>query len=644
MATRSRRVEYVFDQRTTTLATATRFDLSAITLTIAETSSRTFTSVIVDVRAQENAAATGTITAALVGIKLGAVAFSDQTFSIGNGASGDSYGMQYTRDVTSYFNTNFGSGSTQTCQVGVTFTGSSTINHTVKITICYTFDDSSATTRTKTVKIPLESGIVAMTTSLVEIGTNQVPDLSSFLPEASITYKSVWFEVLSNSGANATTDANLALSLDAEAEASMGTEEMGGQDARWTRHLWRRDDMTTNATHAFKARVTNTSIPYACLSVILHVTYTYDHSSSTRILNSLELAIGNGGMLGYESGTRPSKTSTSFTIQEPGTITLLQSGVLFTYLAYSMENLIFSCGSSSTRTYAQTGANGPNSSGPCSVIQRVDSGSAAGAGISIARGNNTFTTTAYTSNGGGVFPGGNQGGILYLNYSSDKHTSGDGVHAHTIVQHISSLDLANGSTNDYSTWTVAPSIPETSYYLTNVGLYVNLEEGNTPTGAIIEVETKTSDNYGLQAWALVYTGCSFAEYCDSEQIMTLDITRFWLTSPGRLNQLDRLDIETSRQWRMFMVGSIGGSGIMYKTITYHAITYALSGSIADFGGDGSGVTVVALDASTHAPVASATTAVGGSFTITTYDNTTTYYTVAREDDTHTGRSANGVAS
>lgn len=642
MATRSRRVEYVFDQRTTTLATATRLDLAAITLTVAETSSRTFTSVLIDVRAEDNNATVATTTAGLIGIKLGAVAFDDVSYSIGNGGTGDGYALQYTRDVASYFNTNFGAGSTQTCQVGVKFTGSGTINITVKITLCYEFDDASATTRTKTVKIPLESPTGIQPTTLTEIGTNQVPNLSTFLPEASIAYKSVWFEVLSNSGASGTTDANLALALDAEAEASMGVQELGGQDARWSRHIWRRDDMSTSATHAFKARVTNVALPYYSLTVLLCVTYTYDHSTTTTVLNSLELGVGNGGMVGYESSAVPSALATNFVIAEPATITLVQSGVHYTFLALNSETLIFKCGAQSTRAYTTSG--GPNSDAPLGIMHRIDAGSAVGAGITLARGINTLTTTAYTSNSGGVFPGGNNGGTLYLNYTSGLHASGDGVHAHTLVKHIASFDIANGSVGDYSTWTVQPSIPETAYCLVNVGLYTNAEQSSSPMGFDLEVETKTTDNPGLQSWAPVCNTTSFGEYSNCEQIAVLDITDLWVTYPGRLLQPSRLDLETSRKWRLYMAGVIGGTAALYMLVTYHAITYTISGTITDYGGDGSGITVVALNATTHEAVASATTSVGGAFTITVYDNTTTYYTVAREDDTHTGRSANGTAS
>ena len=637
MATRSRRVEYVFDQRTTTLATATRLDLAAETITIAETASRTFKSVLIDVRAEDNNATPAQITACLVGIKLGATAFDDVTFAIGNGNTGDGYGMQYTRDVTSYANTNFGSGSTQTCQVGVKFTGSGTINITVKITFCYEFDDSSATTRTKTVKIPLESALGALTTSLVEIGTNQVPNLDSFLPEASKTYKSVWFEVLSNAGAASTTDSTLSFALDSESAVGMGLSEMGGGDGRWMRHLWRRNDMTTNAAHAFKAKVSNVSTPYRCLSVLLCVTYTYDHSASTSILQSLEIAAGTNGMIGWYTSGDATKVATPVYVEEPGTITLKQSGVLATFTAINPPtDANFACGSQTARAF--TPSNGGNSNSPMGFIQRVDSGSTSGAGMTLARGKNTLTTTFYCT-GQYDAPPGTYGATLYLNYTSDKHSEGDGAHAHTIVQHVSSWDAGNVIA-DLSSWTVAPSIPETQYALINVGLYCNLQQASSPMGADIEVTTTTSDPVGLAGVRPILNTTSYCEYSDIEQIVTLDITRHWLTHPGKLLQTDRLDLEVSRAWRMWMAGAIGGSASMYLLITYHAVRFTVSGTISAYGGAGTGIPVVAINATTHEAIATANTTSGGAYTITVYDDTEGVYTVAREDDTHTGRSAN----
>src|SRR6185369_4429841 len=99
------------------LAVATRNDFAAITLAVPENTSRTFRSVIVHVFCRDNQNASTSLTSWLIGIKLGAAAFDDVTTTFTMTASGVSEDYYFKRDVTAYFNTNFGAGTTQTCQV-----------------------------------------------------------------------------------------------------------------------------------------------------------------------------------------------------------------------------------------------------------------------------------------------------------------------------------------------------------------------------------------------------------------------------------------------------------------------------------------------------------------------------------------------
>lgn len=213
MALRTRTVEYSFPTNTATLAAATRRDLAAINVDIAETSSRTFRNVTLEVHFRGDETVAASMTSWLLGIKLGAAAFSDvtTTFTVTN--SGDQQAWTLRRDVTSYFQTNYGAGTTQTCQVGISIAALATANHSAKLLITYEFDDASATTRTRTVRIPLESSTAQLTATLANIGTNQIPALDTFLPEATKTYKSVMLEASFNDGGNATTDFSLGIAL-----------------------------------------------------------------------------------------------------------------------------------------------------------------------------------------------------------------------------------------------------------------------------------------------------------------------------------------------------------------------------------------------------------------------------------------------
>ena len=152
MATRTKTVEFAFNVDIATLAAATRRDLAAITLYIPE-ASPTFLSVTAEVNVRGSETAATSLTSWLIGIKLGAVAFSDVTTTLTLTNSGDQQSFVFTRDITSYFTTNW-TGTSMTCQVGMQFGALITANHAVKLYITYSYDDASSSTRIKTVHLP----------------------------------------------------------------------------------------------------------------------------------------------------------------------------------------------------------------------------------------------------------------------------------------------------------------------------------------------------------------------------------------------------------------------------------------------------------------------------------------------------------
>jgi hypothetical protein len=396
MTVRQKTVEYPFvtlvtDLATnTTLGTATRHDFAAITLDIPENSSRTFRSVIVQVTVRDRFAVVTNITAWRIGIKLAAVAFTDTDVTQTLTNSGDHMSFVFHTDVTSYFTTNFGSGASQTCQVGVAFAtaAANTVQSvTAKLIVTYDYDDSGQDTRVKTVRIPLDGPLALLTATLAEIGTNQVPNLDSFLPESTKSYKHIWFESSFNDAGNATTDFNLALALDAEAESVRGTLEQALNTAVWGFDIWVRNDMTTNATHAFKARSSLIS-RFSGIGFVLCVTYTYSHTSSSTFINSLIFPFfAEPGFMPQSSGTN-NRVSQEFWIEEPTTITLVQSGALFHYTSQGGQTINVAFGSQTTRAYVITA--GSAQAGGGSFSHRFDSGSAGGSGISLARGKRRY--------------------------------------------------------------------------------------------------------------------------------------------------------------------------------------------------------------------------------------------------------------
>jgi hypothetical protein len=168
MAIRTKTIEYAFPLDTTSVTTGVSRALAQIAaLVISETTSRTFRSVILEVFLTESGTVAASLTAILLGIQLGAVAFSDATVTQTIANSGENQSFLFTRDVTSYFVTNY-TGTTMTCNARVTATGVTTINCSAKLIIKYEYDDA-ATTQIKTVKIPIDGNIGNLTTAFTTV-------------------------------------------------------------------------------------------------------------------------------------------------------------------------------------------------------------------------------------------------------------------------------------------------------------------------------------------------------------------------------------------------------------------------------------------------------------------------------------------
>src|SRR5688572_12414671 len=132
-------VEYAFDTRTALLAAATTLGTTVhttntITLDIPETSSRTFRSVMLIVNARDASATFNNMTGVRLGVQLGAAGATtaDITGTLTQTGDHSSYPIQ--KDFTSYFNTNFGAGASQTCTATLSWSAASATSSWQNIT------------------------------------------------------------------------------------------------------------------------------------------------------------------------------------------------------------------------------------------------------------------------------------------------------------------------------------------------------------------------------------------------------------------------------------------------------------------------------------------------------------------------------
>jgi len=318
-----------FTQRTTQLAAATRHDFSAITLTAAEVTGRSFVDVHLEIMFTDDGAAATAITSWLIGIKLGAVAFSDVTVtdSMAFGSEKNGYVLR-SGNLASYFNTNFGGGSTQTCQVGIQFGTALTINHTCKIVYTYSFDETSNATRTGQLILPIDGVPASLTTTLAEFDHNAIPKLTGtgglLDGLGSVSVASVTVEVETHTGLGSATNVQLGMQIDATAEVLDGSHD-GTLISLYRYRRTLNVSADWSVSHKLKLRAVGASAWFK-QTILLYVTYTYTESSSTVGVQSLSIPF-------LVDGKAPATNRGSYyvdvdvDVQEPGTITLLQSGI-----------------------------------------------------------------------------------------------------------------------------------------------------------------------------------------------------------------------------------------------------------------------------------------------------------------------------
>jgi hypothetical protein len=643
MTVRTKTIEYAFPASEGNIAAGSARAFTQITVYIPETSSRTFKSCFLMVYVQDNVTTAASPTSWRIQAAVGGAALDTTgdgatiTDTIGN--TGEQCAWMFMRDVTALFTADSGSGgwtnaspaTSRTMDCTVTIATSTTINASCKLVITYEYDDS-ATTRIKTVKIPIESATGARTVSLVEIGTNQVPTLDTFLPEASKTYRDIFFEFYVNDGSNGTTDWTLGLALDSEARDACGTIENGLQSARSMYYIWKRTDMATNSTHALKADVSSTSGgTFDCLGAVLVVTYEYSESSTSSVINSIQLpAIQLQGYNGGSTSANLARFQQKFFCEEPGTLTLVQSGIQFFLIDSGAVTLNVKAGSQSARAYTLPAR---AMCGGWGLLQRIDSNGAQGAGMTLARGENTLTVDVYSGSTTIGSIGTGLSGIVYLNYTSDKSAVSGGTANHAQTrQHFTQATAADAQRREFTAF--APVINESNYYLMGVGFELIHFWGGTSQGLNLRAELQSGEG-AADGWRDLG---SFIVLTDAEEgvhIFAFYATPHYLRYPTDPDT-SRMNIETSRMYRVENVTTAYLS--MFMFYTYHTIPFSISGTVSGYTGDGSGITVEAFRSDTGEKIGSTTTAAGGTFTIVWYDSAITAFCAARQDATHVGRS------
>lgn len=636
MAIREKTVCFAFPMTTVLVQDAVTTNLTQITLYIPE-ASPVFTSVFVEVGFQDLITATGgRIAEHRCGLRLGAAAYTTITeLDDINHSSENMAGVIGPFDFTSHFTTNW-TGTSMTCDVQVYFdqnTGTTLgmANVTALVYVTYQYDDTAAT-QIKTVWVPLESLAGSLPTAAANFGTNQIPQLTGaggMLPEGSPVIRD-WFLVIEGNENNnnvANSDFTMSVNIDGGTTTSFTTQEAALGSDRFCRWFYKPTIPATGSSHNLQLW---SSLANKCnhVTVTLYVTYEFALTGTTRVLNSILVPIEIASPLGSGGESAASRFTREIMIQEPGSITLKQSGFRINYNVQATPvQHSWRAGGQAFRTYTALML---VSCGMFSVQQRIDSGSEQGAGITIDRGRNSIAIDGY------VFTTVNQmtnvNGYVILNYESDLGANGIGQHCHTVFKTLLPWDAALSDRNridDYSF-----SIPESNYWIVATGFsFIQWVQTNSAC-ITFDVECLSTEGKG-GGYYEIYAD---AYQADSERACSV----VWLRGRDTFKRFpadagpDRVDIGVARDYRLF--NTTACSNGIFAALTYHSFTWTAAGNIS--GHNAALPTVVRLvDDQTGEVMQQQTLAAGTTaFSFTVYDNTEDYYISAYQDDTHVGRS------
>jgi hypothetical protein len=645
MALRTKTIEYAFDFATQSVASGTARDFTAITVDIPENTSRTFRSVILEVSGCDNVTTAASITAVLMGISVSPTARNDATVTQTIANSGENQTFIFMRDVTSYFQTNY-TGTSHTVGARLTVTGVATINCTAKLIITYEYDDTAQTTRIKTVKIPIDGNIGNLTTSLAAIGgfSDQFPALDTFLPEASKVYKDIFFEMNGHTGNTGTTSRTLTTRYNGTTSLASGLYQAALASDCWFRRIDKLlDSVDKSITNTIEASTSNTAMPFPCLSGVIVVTYQYDHSATTTVINSIQLpAVDEAGWCGGPTSDDRSRFKRSFFIQEPGTITLIQSGVLLSYIDGAAVTMVFNVGSQESREFGHAAT---VRCGGMHHLRRFDSGAAGspGSGISLQRGLNNIVIDFHTTGTGTGTLGSNVSGLIFLNYYSSVSSQGADAHSHTTYWINRPHATGNLVERLQYSGATTPIIPETNWYSVGIGYEGKVHTSGTTVGSLafcFQTEIQSTEREGA-GWLDFYNSIYSSDPEIGPSLIWARARDDYQRHP-RDPDSSRLNPLTARDYR-FDVSQV--STIFWqatKMITYHSITFPVAGNIT--GSDG-GTIQIDLIRTDIAEIVDTTTRVGdGAYSFTWYDNTIDMIVLAYENDDKKGVSVQEVAS
>ena len=548
------------------------------------------------------------------------------------GNTGENWGGVFgPLDYTAHFTTNYGTVTsksvtvTQTTNVS-TGTTPGTRGVYAWFEVTYTYSDTEAN-RIETICIPYESSTTTLTTT-ANTTFCTIPQLTGtggwLNGYGSPVVRHRWIEVKGNcNNTNTTTDHRLTCRFDTGANVVLPTRE--SVLASDTVQLYQIDAsaLDTATTHTFQIWNSLAS-RWANLIVNEYVTFEYAVSGTTEILNYLEIPIEFNSPTPGRTSTNSHRLSRETIIPEPTTITMRNCAVELSYNCNASATMQMKVGSqASYRGYAMTSN---VCAGAFMFQHRIDSGSASGSALTLAKGSNNIVIDLYRSEGAPT----NTTGLIKLLYSSGVPSGGVDDHTHMVSKLMRQQSFT--TTRDDILTSQSFSIPETNYWIRSANLQYTLWTPASIMSMLSQARYVSGEGPG-DGWGTLFQDVYLA-YPD------LAYTS-WNTSLRELlnvypnDPADLMNIEIARSFRTSLT-TASSFGIKWL-VGYHSITSTVSGTISGSAGGTVAIALFRKESNGTYVLADSTSRSGnGSYSFVVYDDSTQYFVDAYESSTYKG--------
>ncbi len=572
----------------------------------------------------------------------------DAIFTSAN--TGDHTADKWIVDVTRIMNTTY-SGTSCPAQAAFTMSMSpdgSVTNITCKLVSTYSYEDSAQNIFLKTIRIPIQSHHTTLTTSHVEVGTTggaagtdvpsgQIPALNFFLPEAGKTIRQAFLDLYANEAtALNTTDFTPYIKIDSSSEVARATLEQAlGTNNTWRDiYIYDTGTYSLNTTHTLSARADLTA-RLSQFGASLNVTYEYNKNltvaSGLVMCEALvPLTVGDTDRrLANEANILAGQTADAewitayFDISESNPTIAQSAAFLWIDVSSNGASPRVWVGTQAERTLS--GFTSGQGQTPTFIRGDISTGH-----WTVSQGTNVLPVKSWAN-----LPRCAISGYAIVNYVSSVPTSGP----HTVTMPRSKIVASTSDSSTTRTITnepIACTVSGTTYKVVSVLGEIHMRATNFILSTFMG---RLSAGEFMGAGWMPACASYDINSGGSERIMRIGYVPMTRSFNSCNHETGKMSILRGREWWLSSSGQMEAAIAAWTT--YNTVECLISGSVSGYTGTGGSISIDVFDPGKKYHT-TATTVSGGIYTTTVHDNRSGWWSAARQDSSHVGRSDDGT--